>query len=62
MLFVLTPNYFASPGRVFEVEADVRDTACFDVLAATNKCTSLEYEANDKIRAVRPCNEHALTT
>lgn len=39
-------------GRVFDVEVDVLDTACFDVLHTINRWTALEYDADDRIRVV----------
>jgi hypothetical protein len=43
-------------GRVFDVEVDVLDTACYDVLHAINKCAAKEYEVDDRVRTVSLCS------
>jgi hypothetical protein len=42
---------------VFDVEVDVLDAACYDVLHAINKCAAKEYEVDDRVRTVSYAHE-----
>ena len=39
-------------GRVFDMEVDVRDSACFEVLHRLNACATKEFACNDRIALV----------
>jgi hypothetical protein len=49
-------TYRVVTGRVFDVEVDVLDAACYDVLHAINKCAAKEYEVDDRVRTVSLCS------
>jgi len=60
LLWCDVATFYLIAGRVFELEVDVRDQACLRTIATLNKCTALEYHANDRIRLVRTVHNYAI--